>query len=139
MGYEPTPGVLTEEDKMRLVLADTGHNVELPENLKNHFDATPKPPESDHEGADEKEATPSLAEPSKADKEAEEARQSTMAHMNQDPEVSGAVSPNAKGDNKAEDDAKSLLGSVEAKPDAESEDHKSDTSDEVFGIKNKVL
>lgn len=136
MSYEPIPGVLTEEDKMRLVLADTGHNVALPENLKNAFDATPPAPESDHEGADETEATPKVEEPSDSDKAAEAARAETMEHMSEQPETSGALSPNAKEDNKPAEEAPS-----EPEPE-KMEDHdepEGETSDEVFGIKNKVL
>jgi hypothetical protein len=91
MAYKPTPGVLTEEDKVRRLLGEMGENVEIDPILQKPFDAREFIPKEEKVDNTE-EPTPSLAEPSKADEAAEKSRISQMEEVKAEPEIGGPSS-----------------------------------------------
>lgn len=142
MTYEPKPGVLTEEDKARLVLGNTGHDVDVGEILETVFTAVEKNLEDQAERADEAEAAiPKTEDLSETQKEVLESQTSTMEQMTDAPETGGPsshIDGNPLDGDKGEGDTESAHAAETSIASNESDDREGADEPLADPVENKT-
>ena len=118
MGYEAKAGVLTEEDKVRLVLGNTGHDVDVPAILSEPMAAAPKISEEAVKDFNEN-PNPSLAEETPEQKAAAESREQTLSDMKDHPDSGGPSSHLEDNEGKGDLEAGEAFSEAEAESEPE--------------------